>query len=114
MYQIGRGKTNDLAMLVDKTKAERIIFDNNLTPVQSYNLAKITGIIVIDRFQLILEIFSIRASTYEAELLRHQKSLEEIGEEAASSENVDLVINNLIDQTLLQQAAAAAGFPCPR
>lgn len=39
-----------------------------MTPVQAYNLAKVTGLVVIDRFQLILEIFSIRASTYEAEL----------------------------------------------
>ncbi len=67
-YQIGRGKTTELADLVKKTGAEKIIFDNDLTTGQSYNLAKITGLTVIDRFQLILEIFSIRASTYEAEL----------------------------------------------
>ena len=67
-YQIGRGKLNDLSNLVNETKAEKIIFDNSLTPVQAYNLAKVTGLVVIDRFQLILEIFSIRASTYEAEL----------------------------------------------
>ena len=67
-YQIGRGKTTELADLVKKTSAEKIIFDNDLTTGQSYNLAKITGLTVIDRFQLILEIFSIRASTYEAEL----------------------------------------------
>ena len=67
-YQIGRGKTTELADLVKKTGAEKIIFDNDLTTGQSYNSAKITGLTVIDRFQLILEIFSIRASTYEAEL----------------------------------------------
>jgi GTPase len=67
-YQIGRGKTSELADLVNETGAEKIIFDNNLTPVQAYNLAKVTGLVVIDRFQLILEIFSRRASTYEAEL----------------------------------------------
>ncbi|PVX25698.1 MAG: GTPase HflX [Candidatus Bathyarchaeum sp.] len=67
-YQIGRGKINDLSNLVNETGAEKIIFDNSLTPVQAYNLAKVTGLTVIDRFQLILEIFSIRASTYEAEL----------------------------------------------
>jgi GTP-binding protein HflX len=54
--------------LVKETGTEKIIFDNNLTPVQAYNLAKVTGLHVIDRFQLILEIFSRRASTYEAEL----------------------------------------------
>ena len=67
-YQIGRGKTKELAELVKTTSADKIVFDNELTTTQSYNLAKITGLLVIDRFQLILEIFSIRASTYEAEL----------------------------------------------
>jgi GTP-binding protein HflX len=67
-YQIGRGKTTELAELVKTTGAEKIIFDNDLSTNQSYNLAKITGLTVIDRFQLILEIFSLRASTYEAEL----------------------------------------------
>ncbi|MBT8172339.1 GTPase HflX, partial [Candidatus Bathyarchaeota archaeon] len=67
-FQIGRGKTNDLVALVNKTGAMKIIFDNRLSPLQSYNLAKVTGLTVIDRFQLILEIFTSRASTYEAEL----------------------------------------------
>ena len=74
-YQIGRGKTNELAELVRKSDAKKIIFDNTLTPMQAYNLAKVTGIHVIDRFQLILEIFSRRASTYEAELQIHLASL---------------------------------------
>lgn len=79
-YQIGRGKASELAEMVQKTGAEKIIFDNSLTPVQAYNLAKVTGLQAIDRFQLILEIFSRRASTYEAELqiklagLRYQLS----------------------------------------
>jgi len=67
-YQIGRGKINELADMAKSTGAEKIIFDNELSTTQTYNLAKVTGIFVIDRFQLILEIFSIRASTYEAEL----------------------------------------------
>jgi GTP-binding protein HflX len=53
---------------VKETGAEKVIFDNSLTPFQAYNLAKATGVAAIDRFQLILEIFSKRASTYEAEL----------------------------------------------
>ncbi len=67
-YQIGRGKVRELADLVKETGAEKTIFDNDLTPSQAYNLAKVTGVMSIDRFQLILEIFSRRASTYEAEL----------------------------------------------
>jgi GTP-binding protein HflX len=74
-YQIGRGKINDLAKLVKATGAEKVVFDNNLTTGQAYNLAKVTGILVIDRFQLILEIFSRRASTYEAELQIHLATL---------------------------------------
>lgn len=67
-YQIGSGKVSELKELVTKTGAQRIIFDNELKPVQNYNLAKETGIEIIDRFQLILEIFSKRASTGEAQL----------------------------------------------
>lgn len=67
-YQIGSGKVSDLKELVKDKDAQRIIFDNELKPVQNYNLAKETGIVVIDRFQLILEIFSKRASTGEAQL----------------------------------------------
>jgi len=54
--------------LVRKNGVEKTIFDNELTPVQAYNLAKATGVEAIDRFQLILEIFARRASTYEANL----------------------------------------------
>ncbi|MDH5390943.1 MAG: GTPase HflX, partial [Candidatus Bathyarchaeota archaeon] len=67
-YQIGSGKTKELAELVRKNGVEKTIFDNELTPVQAYNLAKATGVEAIDRFQLILEIFVRRASTYEANL----------------------------------------------
>jgi len=54
--------------LVRKNGVEKTIFDNELTPVQAYNLAKATGVEAIDRFQLILEIFARRASTAEANL----------------------------------------------
>ncbi|MGQ9565218.1 MAG: GTPase HflX [Candidatus Bathyarchaeales archaeon] len=67
-YHIGSGKVEELKELVTKTSAQKIIFDNDLKPVQSYNLAKATGIEAIDRFHLILEIFAKRASTKEAKL----------------------------------------------
>jgi len=67
-YQIGRGKVEELAALVKEKEAERVIFDNELKPLQAYNLAKETGIEAIDRFQLILEIFARRAATTEAKL----------------------------------------------
>lgn len=67
-YQIGNGKAEGLAELVANKKIEKTIFDNELKPIQVYNLAKITGVEVVDRFQLILEIFAQRASTSEAKL----------------------------------------------
>ena len=67
-YQIGAGKVEELAELVKETGAQKIIFDNPLKSVQAYNLAKATGVEAIDRFQLILEIFTRRATTTEAQL----------------------------------------------
>ncbi len=57
-----------MAVLVKETGAERILFDNPLKSVQSYNLARVTGVEAIDRFKLILEIFTKRATTTEAKL----------------------------------------------
>jgi GTP-binding protein HflX len=67
-YQIGAGKVEELAALVKEKGAEKILFDNTLKSLQSYNLAKATGVEAIDRFQLILEIFTKRATTTEAKL----------------------------------------------
>jgi GTP-binding protein HflX len=54
--------------MVDETDADKVIFDNNLRTKQTYNLAKATQVEVIDRFQLILELFNRRATTTEAQL----------------------------------------------
>jgi GTP-binding protein HflX len=67
-YQLGSGKVEELAELVEQKSAEKVIFDNLLRPVQSYNLAKATRVEIIDRFQLILEIFTKRATTAEAQM----------------------------------------------
>lgn len=67
-YHIGAGKAKELAQMVKDLKAEKVIFGNELKVVQIYNLAKLTGVEVIDRLQLILEIFVKRASTREAKL----------------------------------------------
>ena len=67
-YQIGAGKVEELARMVEETGADKVIFDNVLRTTQVYNLAKATKVEVIDRFQLILEIFTRRATTTEAQL----------------------------------------------
>ncbi len=53
-YQIGAGKVEELARMVQETDASKVIFDNQLRTTQVYNLAKATKVEVIDRFQLIL------------------------------------------------------------
>jgi len=67
-YQIGSGKVKELTDLVKAKEAERVIFDNDLKPLQAYNLAKETSVEAVDRFQLILEIFARRAATTEAKM----------------------------------------------
>ena len=57
---------DELAVLVKEKGAEKVIFDNSLRTIQAYNLGKATKVENIDRFQLILEIFTQRATTTEA------------------------------------------------
>jgi len=67
-YMIGKGKAEELAKLVKEHGAKKVIFENELKPVQAYNLAKLLSVEAIDRFQLILEIFAKRVTTREAQL----------------------------------------------
>ncbi|MFW6059951.1 MAG: GTPase HflX [Phycisphaeraceae bacterium] len=65
---IGSGKAEDLREMADAQRAEVIIFDNDLSPSQIGNLEKIVERKVIDRSELILDIFAARARTHEAKL----------------------------------------------
>ncbi|MCQ1536709.1 GTPase HflX [Methanosarcina sp. KYL-1] len=67
-YQLGRGKIEELAELVERTGAEKVIFYNKLSTTQLYNISELCRCQVIDRFQLILEIFAKRAVTYRSKL----------------------------------------------
>ena len=67
-YQIGCGKVEELAELVDSLEAEKVIFNNPLSMAQINNISEICNCEVIDRFQLILEIFAKRATTKRAKL----------------------------------------------
>jgi len=67
-YGIGVGKAGELKKLSEEFDVKVILFDKRLKSVQIYNLAKITGIEIIDRERLILEIFQKRTSNYEANL----------------------------------------------
>jgi GTP-binding protein HflX len=65
---IGKGKLDELKEQVQIADADVIIFDNDLSPAQVRNLEKATEVKVIDRSELILDIFATRARTAEARL----------------------------------------------
>jgi GTP-binding protein HflX len=65
---IGSGKLKELVDLVQATSADVVIFDNDLSPGQVRNLEKATKAKVIDRSELILDIFATRARTPESRL----------------------------------------------
>ena len=73
---LGKGKVQELAALAHAEMADVIIFDNDLSPGQTRNLEKATGLKVLDRTELILDIFASRAQTHEARLAVELAQLE--------------------------------------
>ncbi|MCD4841366.1 MAG: GTPase HflX, partial [Methanosarcinales archaeon] len=67
-YQIGRGKVEELALMMEELGADGIIFSNQLSTTQIYNISETCKCEVIDKFQLILEIFAKRATTKRSKL----------------------------------------------
>ena len=65
---IGKGKAGMLADRVKKYRANVVIFDNDLSPGQIRELEKIVQTKVLDRSELILDIFATRAKTKQAKL----------------------------------------------
>jgi GTP-binding protein HflX len=65
---IGKGKLLELQEQVQAHDADVVIFDNDLSPGQVRNLEKATNVKVIDRSELILDIFATRARSAEARL----------------------------------------------
>ncbi len=67
-FGIGSGKAEQLKDLSKQMRCDAIIIDETLKTVQQYNLASLCGVEVIDREQLILNIFERRASTAESKI----------------------------------------------
>ncbi len=67
-FVIGRGKLDELLLVSMQRGAELIIFDCDLTPGQARSIADVTEASVIDRTQLILDIFAQRATTRDGKL----------------------------------------------
>ncbi len=65
---IGKGKLEELAAAVEEKNINLVIFDDDLSPAQARNIEKSIGVNVIDRTELILDIFSKRARTRQARI----------------------------------------------
>ncbi|UFU01121.1 GTPase HflX [Radiobacillus kanasensis] len=65
---LGEGKAQEIAELVEEFDIELVISNDELSPGQSKNLSDRFGVRVIDRSQLILDIFAQRANTKEGKL----------------------------------------------
>jgi GTPase len=73
---LGKGKVEELKGLVARHDADVVVFDNDLSPAQTRNLERAIDVKVIDRSELILDIFAARARTYEARLAVELAQLE--------------------------------------
>ncbi|MCH8965735.1 MAG: GTPase HflX, partial [Planctomycetes bacterium] len=67
-YYIGAGKAEEIRARAEANDATLVIFDNDLSPAQIRELEKITHCKILDRAELILDIFAARAQTHQARL----------------------------------------------
>ena len=73
---LGKGKLAELVQLVEHHDADVVIFDNDLSPAQTRNLERALSLKVLDRSEVILDIFAARARTHEARLAVELAQLE--------------------------------------
>ena len=64
-WYVGKGKAEELRQLCLAVDADTVVFDNELSPAQQYNLEKLLGRTAIDRTAVILDIFAQNAHTLE-------------------------------------------------
>jgi len=67
-YYVGSGKAEQIGLRADANDVDVVIFDNDLSPAQIRDLEKVIERKVLDRSELILDIFANRARTHEARL----------------------------------------------
>lgn len=65
---MGQGKLEELKEAVELVSADMVVFDDELSPVQTRNITDFLGIKVLDRSLLILDIFAMRAKSGEGKL----------------------------------------------
>jgi GTP-binding protein HflX len=67
-FYVGEGKAEELKALAEECQATLVIFDDELSPAQGKNLEDFIGVRILDRAELILDIFATRARTAEAKM----------------------------------------------
>ena len=67
-YFVGTGKAEEVRLRCLSDRIELVVFDHELSPAQQRNLSRVLGVRVLDRVQLILDIFALRASSHEGKL----------------------------------------------
>jgi GTP-binding protein HflX len=67
-FYIGEGKAHQLADALRESEADLVVFDEDLSPAQGKNLEDLLGVRVMDRSELILDIFATRARSKEARM----------------------------------------------
>lgn len=67
-YYVGTGKADEIKQRVEELKADIVLFDHELSPIQERNLEKLFQCQVLDRTGLILDIFAQRARSHEGKL----------------------------------------------
>ncbi|MGT2846651.1 GTPase HflX [Streptococcus massiliensis] len=72
---VGSGKLTEIKQMVEADEISTVIVNNRLTPRQNVNLEETLGVKVIDRMQLILDIFALRARSHEGKLQVHLAQL---------------------------------------
>jgi len=65
---LGKGKIQELSLLIQEHNANLLIFDDELTPSQQRNIEQLLGVKILDRTSLILDIFAQRAHSHEGKL----------------------------------------------
>ncbi|MFC3932138.1 GTPase HflX [Streptococcus dentapri] len=72
---VGSGKLQEISARIEADEIDTVIVNNRLTPRQNTNLEAAFGVKVIDRMQLILDIFAMRARSHEGKLQVHLAQL---------------------------------------
>jgi len=67
-FMVGRGKLSAIDLRASQIGANMLIFDHDLTPAQARSISDFTGLKIIDRTQLILDIFARRAHSREGKI----------------------------------------------